>query len=112
MYKRQEYIPGKSNIAADVLSRVNIIAQTFEGEKETIAKVYHILKSKSELANILSDIKIHQHKDPKISQIIQRLAENDEKIIQYYCTHNQILFTKTNQSSEQWKVFIPKTNYK
>ena len=93
-----EYIPGKSNIAADVLSRVNILAQTFEGEKETIAKVYHILKSKSELADILSNIQIHQRNDPKIFQIIQRLTEHDEGIMQYYCIHNNILFTKTKQS--------------
>ena len=42
-----EYIPGKKNIAADTLSRVNIGDQTFEGEKETIIKLYHIIKSLS-----------------------------------------------------------------
>ena len=104
-----EYIPGKSNIAADVLSRVNINAQTFEGEKETIAKVYHILKNTSELTNILSDINTHQNQDPKVSLIIQRLANNDEKITQFYCTHNQLLFTKHNKDGEKWKVVIPKT---
>ena len=88
---------------------MNIIAQTFEGEKETIAKVYHILKNKSELTNILSDINIHQNKDPKISQIIQRLAEDDEKITPYYCTHDRLLFTKTQKYSEQWEVAIPNT---
>ena len=91
-----------------MLSRVNILAQTFEGEKETIAKVYHILKSKSELADILANIQIQQRNDPKILQIIQRLAEHDERIMQYYCTYNNILFTKTKQSSEQWKAVIPK----
>ena len=29
-----EYIPGKKNIAADGLSRINLENQTFEGEKE------------------------------------------------------------------------------
>ena len=38
-----EYIPGKQNIAADVLSRINLQNQTFDGEKEQIAKVYHCL---------------------------------------------------------------------
>ena len=80
-----EYVPGKNNTPADVLSRVNIQAQTFEGEKETIAKVYHILKSRSELADILTNIQINQQNDPKISHIIQRLTEQDEGVAQYYC---------------------------
>ena len=104
----REYIPGKSNTAADVLSRININAQTFEGERETIAKVYYLLKNKSELTNILSDITIHQQQDPKISLIIQKLANNDANIKHYYCTHNQLLFTKTNKDDERWKVVIPK----
>ena len=29
-----EYIPGRKNVAADVLSRINVENQTFEGEKE------------------------------------------------------------------------------
>ena len=37
-----EYIPGKKNVVADVLSRIDINKQTFEGEKESILKVYHI----------------------------------------------------------------------
>ena len=37
-----EYIPGKKNIAADTLSRINIRDQTFEGEKETIIKLCNI----------------------------------------------------------------------
>ena len=70
-----EYVPGKSNIAADVLSRVNIQDQTFEGEKETIAKVYHILKDNTELANIIADLKLQQQNDIKIKNILQRLVE-------------------------------------
>ena len=71
--------------------------------------VYHILKNTSELTNILSDINTHQNQDPKISLIIQRLANDDEKITPFYCTHNRLLFTKTNKDGEQWKVVIPKT---
>ena len=38
-----EYIPGRKNVAADVLSRINIHDQTFDGEKEQLAKVYYII---------------------------------------------------------------------
>ena len=95
-----EYVPGKSNIAADVLSRVNIQDQTFEGEKETIAKVYHILKNKTELADIIANLKINQQSDPKIKSILQRLVEQDDKITPYYCIHDNLLFTKTKQSND------------
>ena len=54
------YIPGKQNIAADVLSRINLQNQTFDGEKEQIAKVYHIIKSRKDLRNILKDVKAQQ----------------------------------------------------
>ena len=74
----------------------------------TIAKVYHLLKSTSELTNILSDITTQQNQDPKVSLIIQKLANNDENVTQFYCTHNQLLFTKHNKDGEKWKVVIPK----
>ena len=38
-----EYIPGRKNVAADVLSRTNVTDQTFEGEKEKIVKVFCII---------------------------------------------------------------------
>ena len=37
-----EYVPGRKNAAADVLSRINIQQQTFEGEKEQLVKVYNL----------------------------------------------------------------------
>ena len=52
-----EYIPGRKNVAADVLSRINIQDQTFDGEKEQLAKVYHIIKSRVDLENILKQCK-------------------------------------------------------
>ena len=91
-----------------MLSRINIDAQTFEGERETIAKVYHLLKNKSELTKILSDIAIQQQQDLKISVIIKKLADNDTNIKQYYCIHNQLVFTKSNKNGEGWKIVIPK----
>ena len=37
-----EYIPGRKNVVADVLSSINMEKNTFEAEKEEIAKVYHL----------------------------------------------------------------------
>ena len=65
-------------------------------------------RSKSELTNILSDIINHQQQDPKISLIIKKLTDNNANINQYYCTHNQVVFTRHNKGDERWKVVIPK----
>ena len=87
-----EYIPGKKNIAADVLSRINIQDQTFEGEKEQIAKVYNIIKSRTYLEDIINEIVKYQKLDPKLMNIRKRVQEVEETIVQFYCIHNDILF--------------------
>ena len=68
MYKRQ------------ILSRVNITNQTYEGEKETIAKVYNILKSRTELEDVIKEVELHQKQDSKLVQVFQRLNDQDERI--------------------------------
>ena len=49
-----EYIRGRKNVVADILSRINLDDQTFEGGKEEIAKVYHIMKNRADLETIIS----------------------------------------------------------
>ena len=104
-----EYVPGKKNIAADILSRINITNQTYEGEKGTIAKVYHILKSRTDLEDIVQEVEQHQRQDSKLMQIFQRLNAQDNRIIPYYCIHNNVLFIKTKYHNNTWKLVIPKT---
>ena len=55
-----EYIPGKKNIIADRLSRINLEKGTFEVEQERIGKIYYIIKLKRELQEIISKLKIDQ----------------------------------------------------
>ena len=69
-----EYVPGSKNVVADVLSRVNLEEQTFEGEKESILKIYNIIKDRSDLEKIVQDISKHQQSDPKLNNIKLRLS--------------------------------------
>ena len=67
-----EYILGKRNVVADVLSRINLEDQTFEGEKESLVKIYNLIKTRSDLEALLVNIRIHQQSDPKLKNIINR----------------------------------------
>ena len=77
---RWEYIPGKKNVVADVLSRINLEDQTFQGEKESILKIYNIIRTRSDLEALLMNISIHQQSDPKLRNIKDRLAEQDDTV--------------------------------
>ena len=111
MYKRQtwEYIPGRKNIAADVLSRINVTDQTFEGEKEKIFKVFCIIKNRKDLEDILNEVVVQQKQDPKLINIRNRLLEDEEVVNKYYCIHQDILFVKTKKHNSTWKLVVPKT---
>ena len=106
---RDRYIPGRKNVAADVLSCINIYDQTFDGEKEQLAKVYHIIKSRVDLENILKEIKTQQKSDPKLVHIRQRIQDADNTITQYYCLHDDVLFIKNTPNQENWKLVVPPT---
>ena len=82
---------------------------TFEAENEEIAKVYHIIKRKTDLEVIVNKIKQQQKTDPKLIQIRQRLDNHDDKILQFYCVHEDVLFIRTKLDQDNWKVFIPRT---
>ena len=84
--------PRKKNVVADVLSRVDVEKQTFEGEKESVLKIYHIISTRADLATLLTNLSTHQQADPKLKNIKTRLEEGDETIAQYYQLNKDILF--------------------
>ena len=99
-----EYIPGSKNIAADVLSHINLEQQTFDREKETIVKVFNIMKSKSDLETIIKEVKQHQKNYTKLNQIRERLSQQDERITPFYCVHEDTLFIQTSHNQNSWKL--------
>ena len=71
--------------------------------------MYHIIKSRSDLANIIKEIGQQQKQDPKLNRIQQRLVEQDDRITPCYCIHQEILFIKTQYSYNTWRIVIPRT---
>ena len=72
-------------------------------------RVYHIIKRRTDLEIIINKIKQQQITDPKLLQIRQRLDNQDDKILPFYCVHEDVLFIKANLNQNNWKVIIPKT---
>ena len=94
-------------MVADVLSRINLDDQTFEGEKESLVKIYNIFKTRADLQALLINIRIHQQSDQKLKNIMSRLESNDETVSKYYHLNKGILFIKTALDEKTWKVIIP-----
>ena len=103
-----EYIPGKQNIVADGLSRVNIEKGTFEIDQEDIGKVYHIIQSREDFERILNQVKEQQNTDPRLKSIKERLEQNDSTLIPYYCINNNLIFTRPTSRDNYWKLYIPR----
>ena len=88
-----EYILGKKNVVADVLSRINLEDQTFEGEQESLVKIYNIFKTRAGLQALLINIRIHQQSDPKLKNIMSRLEADDDTVSKYYHLNKGILLS-------------------
>ena len=116
MYKRQlqeynldwEYVPGKKNIVADKLSRVNIEGLTFSVDQENVGRVYHILKSREELEVIFNRLKEDQTTDPKLKANRERIEQNDATILPFYCVQDNVIFTRPTSRDHVWKLYVPK----
>ena len=73
----------------------------------SILKIYNIIRTRSDLEALLMNISIHQQSDPKLRNIKDRLAEQDDTISKFYYINNGTLFIKTTLNQETWKVIIP-----
>lgn len=103
-----EYVKGKENIPADILSRAT------DGEfiTKTDMNTVHIYKTNlklgienREVEKLLKNLTEKQRQDEKMRGIIDQLNEND-KIKQNFVMHNGILFQKSKKN-EQYRVSIP-----
>ena len=74
---------------------------TFETENEEIAKVYHIIKRRTDLEVIVNEIKQQQKTDPKLIQIRQKLDNNDDKILQCYCVHDDEMCIRDSRREDR-----------
>ena len=59
--------------------------------------------------SIITELEQRQKQDPRLSKIFDRLREQDDRITQFYCKHQQILFIKTQYKFNTWKIVIPRT---
>ena len=71
--------------------------------------MYHILKSREDLEEVLKQIESHQNIDIKLKKIKERLASNDPTVLAFYCIHNNLIFTCPTSRKQEWKLYIPKS---
>ena len=69
--------------------------------------MYHILKDRKDLENIVNKIVLQQEQDTKILNIRKRLMESEAIINKFYCIYKDILFIKTKKNKDTWKLVIP-----
>lgn len=106
-----EYVKGKENIPADVLSRTAESGHQTGKDMNTI----HILKTNikwgvenREFSKLLKNVGIQQRQDEKLSEIFLRLENNeDDKINNNFMIFNDILFQKRRNNENQFRVCIP-----
>ena len=60
----------------------------------------------------MKEMERQQEQDSKLSKILQRLTDKDDHVSQFYCKHQGILFIKTQNKFETWKIPIPQATEK
>ena len=102
-----EYVPGRKNVVADCLSRVNWEKDTLEEDKGKQLLIYNYPAINLNLRDIINRLKEEQELDPKLSNTLSKLRNGDETIGKYYCQHDKVLFIRPNELTNQWKIVVP-----
>lgn len=105
-----EYIPGKENIVADIISRTD-----FEGNLEVRNsneyKVFNIIKSDKPMNEIIKKIKNTQYTDPWINKIKDKVEMGNVQICKYFTVHEDLLFCRKTTKNNYWKLCVPSALY-
>lgn len=102
---RWEYVQGKRNIVADVLSRVR---ERENNMGKYTRRVLATFKDKAELEKILEHLPQQQKDEAKLNRIIRRLAESEnDNVHNHYTMHNNLLFKRKSIQDTEWRLMIP-----
>lgn len=109
-----EYVPGKMNVVADVLSRMDYGEGNVEGHDINTIQAYvsqvTFGAKDSELRSIFKSIRQKQRNDPRIGPIINSLENEDElsnKFKEVFKIHNNVLFKRRSVNDHNWCICIP-----
>jgi len=106
-----EYVKGRDNIPADVLSRATDSEYQTNRDMNTIQVLKTNVKwgvENKEFSKLLKKIGEQQKQDSKLKEILIRLESREEnKVKNNFMVHNGILFQKKRGSDEQFRVCIP-----
>jgi hypothetical protein len=103
-----EYLPGKENIVADLLSRTDIENQEIR-EEEKFFKVLNLNEKFPE--DIIAELKEKQKEDRHLKKVMEQMEQGDHQenttyYLDFYIIHKGILFKRKN---EDWKICTPES---
>lgn len=99
-----EYVAGRKNMVADVLSRINSQEEVIDKIKYKILTVF---RTKEELAHTIDKLKMAQIRDRQIQQLINRIQSSNNSADNHYSYHDGILFKNKNDKHIDWKILVP-----
>lgn len=101
-----EYLPGKDNIVADIISRTDYENKGDIGNSNEF-KVLNIIKDDSELKRIILEIKEKQDTDPWIMRIKDKVENGNVNICKYFIVFENLLFCRKSYKNNFWKLCVP-----
>lgn len=109
-----EYIPGKLNKVADILSRIDKNTEQIDTHPENILKIYHILIDEGKLQEILEKIKREQQADKSVIKIMEYINDVNnktecEKISKRYKLYEDLVFINISDIVNMWRLVVPES---
>lgn len=108
------YVPGPQNKVADALSRLPVKEESeveVSGEEEQV-RVFYMkgVQGEKKIENICKSMRRYQNHDEIWRMIKSDLCKPDinSKLLKYYRIFDGVLFRRSHENSEDWKVCWPK----
>lgn len=102
-----QFIPGRNNVVADLLSRTDY-HHDYEIRKHNEFKVCNIMGNEKVYKKLIQDVVNNQKTDQWIQKVKALLTKPDPVIAKYYCEKEGVIFCNKGISKD-WKLCVPKS---
>jgi len=108
---RVEYVPGKQNSVADLLSRYPVDGKQMIAKEFACIHRISVMNINARLTDKLKRIEQLQKEDAVMPEVLTQLNGGSEqvreKLQKYYLVYNGVLFRRSNAESDEWKLWLP-----